>query len=248
MCNDTKPETLTERIYTGQNKLNPQETKIYTLMERIDTELRKYIETGGLNDAGFINVAIQVIHSIGMMQKYEIVHGDMHTGNIFLDVIDDEYKWNGQLLSKFDYFEYQCGDFSIFIPYHPVIAKIGDFGLSVKYSKPMIGDKETIKNGYADWLPRFFSKSYDIVYFLNFCRITCDDINLSTPTPVFVDILTSIYGKSFSSQFNNMNNRPIIENLTDDINPKSVLESSFFSDYRKQPPPGSKIITLGSWN
>lgn len=159
----------------------------YTFMERIDTTLNKLV--GDKNkgpvygkapkDKEIISIYLQVIHALAVMQnRYSIVHGDLHTDNVFIEKNTPDKKWKNELLDDVDTLEFKLdGQDSIYIPSIETtyIAKLGDWGLSVKYpteNNPIIiGDENVFDYGYnqgngaGPWLPNFYSQAYDTAYF-----------------------------------------------------------------------------------
>jgi hypothetical protein len=88
-------------------------------------------------------------------------------GNIFIKYIDKDTEFMGKKLMNYSHFHYRIGNKNIYTPFVPFIIKIGDFGVSVKYNDPVIGNISSIVNDWADKLiytPNWFSKCYDVVY------------------------------------------------------------------------------------
>ena len=93
-------------------------------------------------------------------------------GNVFIEYINENnVVFDNQELKNANYFHYSIRGYNIYIPATDVLVKIGDFGLSVKYSYPVIGDKEVFESGYdqqdgdGPWIPNIFIPSYDSLYF-----------------------------------------------------------------------------------
>lgn len=173
---------------TCANEKNLMDVNQYTFMEKIDGTLRRSIGCifeqnikGGLNPnhhEDSVNcVVIQIIHAIGVYQNaYELVHGDLHDDNIFLEYVTPDTQWKDKSVLDVDYYEYKVSNQSIYVAggrMCPFIVKIGDWGLSVKYKAPRIANKETIHSGYnqndgqGPWLPNFYNTSYDLFYILS---------------------------------------------------------------------------------
>jgi serine/threonine protein kinase len=146
-------------------------------MEMIDFSLRKMMPCilASLNvDDTLGSVFVQILHAIYKYQKiYRIVHGDLHEDNIFIEFVTENTVWKGQKVLDVDYYHYKIEEVDIFITggrLCPFIVKIGDWGLSCKYSSPMIIQNIVLTTGYRPSsgrdpvLPNFYSSAYDVVY------------------------------------------------------------------------------------
>lgn len=161
----------------------------YTFMEKANSTLRKKgncIFGSSKNKTTLTNVLlIQILFAMAVYQKeYEIVHGDLHGDNIFL-FYGENIKWKGKKITKVDYFEYNIAGRAIYMPAIPIIAKIGDFGFAVKYSKNMIGNSYVLETGYdqkdgrGPIVPNFYTKAYDLIYLV-------DEFRESNPSNEFI--------------------------------------------------------------
>jgi len=145
----------------------PCKMKEYTFMEKLD---------GTVYDAPLMGVKVydsiyeQLILALNIMQiAYDIVHGDLHVQNMFLEFIRPKTTYNNQNLYDADFFEYRFGSKSYYVENRGVILKIGDFGLSVKYTEPLVGNGYVLETGFKDDLfgvsiiPNWYSRSYDLM-------------------------------------------------------------------------------------
>src|SRR6185503_18466476 len=94
-------------------------------------------------------IYFQLIFAIAFYQeRYDLSHNDLHEKNMFIECIDETTMFNSELLHDAEWFHYSVRVDNkgtrrdIYFPKMDVILKIGDFGLSVKYSHPMVGDLE----------------------------------------------------------------------------------------------------------
>ena len=174
ICDDAKSEFMISLLASGLLSKSPnfietyylavcgsEHYKSYTFMEKIDTTLRNLINYK-YAIYFYESLYIQVIHALATIQtEYMIVHGDLHLENVFIKYVDNPEKLN--------YFEYKVGNTNIYIPFCPFIAKIGDWGMAVKYKNPVIASKLIISGIYDDKfgvpiIPNFYSAAYDVAY------------------------------------------------------------------------------------
>lgn len=107
---------------------------------------------------------------IAMEYSYQIQHNDLHDDNMFFEEITSNTKYNGQYLSKAKYLSYHLFGKQYYLPNMGYVLKMGDFGLSVKYSNPIVGSKRVFETGYdqqdgsGPWIPNWRSTSYDSIY------------------------------------------------------------------------------------
>lgn len=259
------------------NTPGPLKNAQYTFMEQISSSVRKTISCmmeNSLYQSKKMplemqqeianSLFIQTLFAIYILQKdYHIVHGDLHDDNIFY-VADPNYEWKGDKIGNYDYYEYKIEGKSLYLPAIPIIVKIGDFGLSVKYSKhgePMIGDYTTLETGYdqqdglGPWLPNFYSSSYDVTF------VTFIFSNKNPKNKFIQDIagwvadvpakeVTSISVASARSKLiMKFTDRPLIRELEGKlahVTPEGILTNKkLMGRYMKKPLKGSKILTLG---
>jgi serine/threonine protein kinase len=241
----------------------------YTFMEMIDTSLRatlpcvsektyKKRQKGSMYPEVMDYILVQTLHSIGVLQSwYKIVHGDLHTGNIFLEIVTPETTFGGKKLLEVDYYEYRINGKSIYIPGGkacPFIVKIGDWGLASKFSKPQIFNKLVIKDGYTapdgtKLIPNFYTPAYDVVY-------TVDVIwSLNRSNKFIADILSFIAGvppTKLANFHRQVQPRPTWDLMTRfaHVTPASILtDEKLMGDFSVRPNVDeSKIALLGEFN
>lgn len=196
---------------------------------------------------------IQLLYAIACYQTYfKISHNDLHLGNIFLEPITAKTMFSGKKLEDFEYFMYIIGDDrAIAFPRPKNILKIGDWGLSVKYSQPIVGDLQVFVDGYNDgelgaWVPNWYSPVYDLLYSLNYIYYHTRVRNV-TPTDFLRSILYSIIDGdpklSLSEQLSDYilgyTMRPVLKKLTEEplVNKSAynVLLSDLMSEYVVDP-------------
>lgn len=139
----------------------------YIFMEKLDNDLNNVLDCIKNDVNLFYSLFVQLFHTIYMYQSLMISHNDLHMGNIFIKYIDKDTEFMGKKLMNYSHFHYRIGNKNIYTPFVPFIIKIGDFGVSVKYNDPVIGNISSIVNDWADKLiytPNWFSKCYDVVY------------------------------------------------------------------------------------
>jgi serine/threonine protein kinase len=192
------------------------------------------------------NLLVQVLHAIALFQQLEIVHNDLHIGNIFLEYVNqDGPMWRGERVFDADYFEYKIDGTSLYLPACPLIAKIGDWGLSAKYSKPKIADPWMMSNGFEGKYPNFFSAAYDVGRIVNM-------FEAFNPSNKFVSIIrTWIFGPDLLARgklYDADNRAPMVDKLRTDlkhVSAKAILTNkTLMKKYLTKPSEG-KIIILG---
>ncbi len=119
---------------------------------------------------------VQILAAIACYQnKYSLSHNDLHADNIFFEVISKDTEYKGQNLLSSSTLQYKLirNKKSIYIPNIGYIVKIGDFGQSMKYSQPIIGNKTIMTTGYnqndgaGPPIPNWYSPVYDVAYATN---------------------------------------------------------------------------------
>jgi len=213
--------------------------KQYLFMEKIDGTVRK----SELNTNIYDSLYAQLIIAIAFMQKaFSLQHGDLHADNMFYQKIRKDTEYGGIKLYDADYFEYRIYDAKFYIPNKGYVLKVGDFGISVKYSFPLVGNKTVIESGYKNFfgffgIPNEFTGSYDVVF------STGDMSNYSNLAEDVFDTIKSHVSKPTDSKFG----RPYpesIEELENIASPEHILMGKHFEIFRKRPRSG-KIVLVG---
>lgn len=247
----------------------------YFYMELIDKSLN-YIKNCILTKDLMSGVIIQVLHSIYVLQTQKIVHGDLHVGNVFIKYIDEKTEYMGNNLFNIEYFHYLLDDKEFYIPATPFIVKIGDFGMSVKYEEPIIAPVGVLITGgigvrslgkqFKDKsvVPNWYNTYYDILTFLFSIYVVLNNRvdKQNEGFQVVIKLLNFIFNDryDFSKEgtLREMLNNNIIcdkyfrpriinsDRYFSHINPKMLLESGLFDEYRNKPNiPKNEILTLG---
>ena len=151
--------------------------------------------------------------------------------------------WHGDDLSTVEYFQYRIGGQVVTLPATPYLAKLADYGLTCKYSEPMVLESSVMKDGNAKYdsqskievplRPNFFSESYDLLsaiygfypYFMTPDIIASLAWIMGT-TPNAINVALPTY-------MNLTVKRPVIKNLPI-ISPREFLLSCpVFDKYRR---------------
>ena len=220
----------------------------YTFIEKIDGVLGDLLKAV---DPNYIpGLVVQMLHAIATYEsQYELVHGDLHMGNVFYLQVKPDTMWNGQLVSQAQYFLYKVGDTNLYIPASPYIVKIGDWGRAVKYSKPIVGDLYAVVNGYDEGkgtplLPNFYNETYDMLFSLN----TFNAINSNAFILQIMDYLLGDYRQmqayfkgNFRPKLSALEMEPLVSKSTRMVLKHPVLMASFLTP----PPAGATVIELG---
>ena len=147
-----------------------------TFMEQIDGTMRSMI----VELAPYMkNIIVQIMFGVAVLQTLGIVHGDLKDDNIFIERVTENTVWDGLNVQDAKYFKYVLNGTPFYLPACPYIVKIGDWGLSCKYSKPMILNKTTMETGYdqydgeGPWLPNWCAKAYDPLHILMSTKMLC---------------------------------------------------------------------------
>lgn len=263
----------------------------YTFMERVRTSLRKCLlclcERNYKGEVGIMfstrpeaveklmnSITIQILHAIYLYQStYQIVHGDLHDDNVFIDFLIDgnssqsleegsirSLEWKNQRLIDADYYEYRIDGKSIYVPGGkecPFIVKIGDWGLACKYSSPQIANVETIISGYdqydgnGPWIPNFYNEMYDMYYIIDILyRLNPSNVFISNIMSWMLDVPPGIPDAIAGTSIIGQMHRPMMSKISmsrfSHVSPKNLLlEDTIMSEFYKVPPAGSKIILLG---
>lgn len=153
---------------TCSNVPNVSDIRQYTFMERIGGSLGSLLKSDFSKDIP--GVYLQIVHAINTYQNiYGIVHGDLHTGNVFV-IETDKVVWEKSPLASTDILEYEIDENSSFYVSSKYIVKIGDFGFGCKFSPRMvcnsgvIGEEYSTDNGGGVWIPNFYNTNYDLIH------------------------------------------------------------------------------------
>jgi len=117
---------------------------------------------------------IQTLLAIAYYQKiYNLQHNDLHFKNLFLSKVDENTKYLNERLTEFSSWQYNINfggkSINVYTPPVPYLIKIADFGLSVKYGTPIVGNKNMMEHGYThmnfgeNWYPNWYTENYDIM-------------------------------------------------------------------------------------
>jgi serine/threonine protein kinase len=223
----------------------------YVFMEKIDDEIGKYLKTLSRDrvEAELPSIYAQILHAILCYQRtYQLQHNDLHDANVFMEYIKPDAEFNGQQLYDAEWFHYSVDGEDYYFPYTRILAKIGDFGLSVKYSHPIVGDKESAtggydqEDGYGPWVPNWYTENYDVLTITY--RLYWFNMSNKFIGSVLDYILREGKG-DMSLLFSSNNLRPRVKKLEDmgSITPKSIFEN-ILGNYRTKPSSG-RIVTLG---
>nr|QBK92453.1 MAG: protein kinase [Pithovirus LCPAC401] len=217
-------------------------------------------------------ITLQVLHAIECYQRaYQISHNDLSLGNIMYGKTPKI--WNGDNIQSADYFQYIIDGTSFYIPASQYVIKIGDFGLSIKYNRPMIVNSTIIK---GDWpnVPNFYSPAFDLgISLLGLSKYTQDRGYKNTIPALCMhyfkgDFRSSEFQQILSKPGNNvfsmevqrwLQNKPDTSDIFYDDNDfdiyklgeiplnimtaASILKSDIFKEYRKLPE--GKIVKVG---
>ncbi len=255
----------------------------FTFMDKIDRDLwkirgcvtmDKYIEENKRISPNITNgIYVQTLFAIAAyQQQYKISHNDLHLENVFVEFVTDKTMFNGEKVKDADYYHYSIGGNDIYIPAIPVIVKIGDFGLSTKYSKPIIGSLEVFEDGMdtedgtGSWIPNVYVPQYDSLYFTTrYIHGVVKDNKFLNTTDLIYDCITFMCPDMFDpikrilnrvaevsiikeltdkGYIKPSNIRPVLTKLIDVKNARQTLLGPVIQHYYTWPNSG-KIITLG---
>ena len=262
-------EVLTFALCPHTKRIDYTKVDQYTFSTKITSNFTDLLSTCLISTAknqitsidrmtALISIIIQITHAICVLQTQQIVHGDLHVGNVFIERVDETTTWNGKRLIEADYYEYRLNEQSIYVPGGgrcPFVVKIGDYGTACKYSKPMLLNKTVILDGYdqqkgaGPLMPNEFNRVYDFVYMANYLFTYIDDHPFAQKMMDWIYTLpdgTVLDRKKYAMP---MWHRPIIKKLPilDHATPHAfLLLSDVVKPYRQPPPRGSKVIVLGN--
>lgn len=271
-------------MFTCKNKETHDYTK-YIFMQKINGTLDEY----GICMARYLYVNldsdkrtiamnglyVQTIFAIATYQELlGVSHNDLHDKNVFIDEVSDKTEFMGVKLQNVDYYQYNITykgiQYKIYFPAIPLIVKIGDFGWSMKYTDPVVGCEQLLRDGYSNvpdnngnmpsytyMLPIEFNKYYDCQYFTMcfWSQLSAIDNNPS-------DVITNCINRAFGVQYakdSKINEelvnrnliskdlRPVIPNIRPDAaTPLQLLLGPIYDKFRTKPPASSKIAIIGN--
>lgn len=241
----------------------------YIFMEKIDKTARsidscifKKSPLGKISEDVAIVALVQILHAIATYQDvYQLQHNDLHDDNIFIEFIRPDTMFNGEKLYDADWFHYRIKGVDLYLPYIPLIVKIGDFGLSVKYSSPMVGDEDVFSSGYdqhdkdGPWIPNWYSACYDMlfitrIFFVNdpnnifIRRLFGKMLRIQTDIPTIENLYSAIDTK-FKANHHERPAMDTIATLDLETSPLKILTDESLFGKRMQRPAEGKIVTLG---
>lgn len=200
-----------------RNKKAVTSLKDYIFMEKISGDINSLKKKVPEDD--FIGIAdnlfIQGLFAISMMnRKLGIQHNDLHTGNMFYEHVTEGRTivfGDAIITEKTTHLEYSIDGRLITIPFIGYLAKIGDFGFSVKYSEPIVGSKDkTHRQTYiSGGVPAWRDDSYDMMFF------TRTMYNRSPRSPVINRALGRILGVEVSQDNDIMMSRVRNANMSE---------------------------------
>jgi serine/threonine protein kinase len=250
-------------IFSFATCVDPPQISQYIFMEKIDNTLHKLAPCILKLSSETLNyILIQILHSIALYQRYKIIHGDLHDDNIFIEYLTPDTEWNHQKLWTADYYQYLLPNgTSLYIPggrEYPMLVKIGDLGISSKYSEPMMLDRNTVfdlynTNNKGSWIPNFYTEAYDPLYITTILyRYDTSNLWIKSILMWMFNISEPTRLKStLKRNYNRYNNRPkmeILDTLLKHVSALNILTNSMLmGKYMIPPPPGSNIIVLGKW-
>lgn len=212
----------------------------YLFMEKIDSTVFKI---QNLKDFAYDSLYMQTLFALSTMQLiYGIQHGDLHADNLFLERVKPNSTYMDQNLYTANYFEYRIGKNSYYVQNVGYILKIGDFGMSVKYDHPIIGNKYVFENGYdqgdgdGPWIPNWQTMTYDFLYMTK---------RLSELSPLAKKILGRIQNLYPKTKLFTKNDRPILENLEAlDANPEiaDFANNPLITPFKEKPRSGNIVL------
>lgn len=227
----------------------------YIFMEKVGMSMEEYIsnEEDSL-DMIIETILIQIAHAIATYQRYyKLQHNNLSDKNIFIEKINSKTQFNDQNIIDCDYFHYSIDNIDLYLPnLANIIVKIGNFGMSVKYSEPIVGDKQSVSTGYnkdmtGPLIPNWYAENYDFLTIL--FHLFGNHRNDSFLTEVMKKISKQhSISQKIDSMFDIKTSRPRINKLNHmkQFTPTSFLkDKSLLRNYMEKPSHG-KIVTLGS--
>jgi hypothetical protein len=218
------------------------------------------------------SVYVQTIFAIAFYQeKLQMSHNDLHCGNLFVEYVTGDTKFSNGYVAGADFYHYNYYGNDLYFPATPMLAKIGDFGLSLKYSEPVIGKKDIAVDGLTidgrTYCTNYFAPSYDSLYFSMSYSQQVDITNGGRGnimplylTPLITKCLEFLSNgeileanariNGFRSEFSDKgfiwnDFRPVLQNLYKAKTARELLEGPIAQYYKMDGQPNGKIVTLG---
>lgn len=196
------------------------------ILEHLDSDLKKFLTdldiglyTQQFDIVDLDVIVFGVIHSIYMLvNKYSMVHNDIHLANIgLINSHRVRYGFDNRLISSYDFVSYGVGDDQYYFNVPNYIIKIVDFGYAQSFSKPKILQYQLIDE-QIESIPGYNSQGYYDL-FLFFYALD------------YHDKLVGCALKAFLYLFNNLND---LNNVNSDANNDPFLIFDTFS-YPRSP-------------
>ena len=166
----------------------------YTFMEKIDgTVYDLKTKVKNLNAEIIESVLVQSLFAISFMnRKFMIQHNDLHLRNLGYKRIGKKSK----LLDN-DYFSYIIDGVRVSFPNVGFLVKVFDFGLSSKFSSPIIANSGVVDGKITNIIPMWRDDSYDLLTFMYAMYVHFHNIS-SLVTCLFAKLLTSSFANKFT--------------------------------------------------
>jgi serine/threonine protein kinase len=198
---------------------------------------------------------IQIFHALACLQKYEISHNDLNLANIFIEYVTKETKFNDKRIFGNDHYAYKIGDTTLYLPAIPILAKIGDFGVSGKWSYPIVANTTEIQEltDQDVFFPNWFAPNFDILYLIKDTLSLDQFLDVSFISKIYSWILETDdigkierRGEKYFRPYMchpklNYLDSPMLKKVT----PRNILTNKELVGKFMKKPKG-KIITLGS--
>lgn len=134
-------KTQTPHIMVAFEALQHDNTG-YLLLERIDCTLDDLLNEprveqrwlhldNELSNEALAALILQTLVGLATVQSTcGFKHHDLHSGNVFVKLIDEDTKFKGEPLSTATHFHYHVDGHDLYVPNYGMLAKLGDFGMS----------------------------------------------------------------------------------------------------------------------
>jgi serine/threonine protein kinase len=138
--------------------------KQYIFMEKIDSDLITALHKEIMTDEDIHSIVLQLLVTIKLYNQYKIQHNDLHTGNVFIKKIKNNTLVNGKNVGQYTHLAYKVSGRVIYVPVKKYLVKIGDWGMSCKYSDPMILNKNVMEGRITT--PNWYCPISDVLFSL----------------------------------------------------------------------------------